>query len=120
MKKLVYTLIGSSLAMLSIIYFLGKSSPEYKAIIDQLNPLVRPSESYVKTIAPSRNLEHGYFEYQQDAFDKEGQEIPLIFTADHKLKMNHYLKISHKGKHVITYEEVQKDELPQKVKEKLD
>ncbi|ELA06084.1 hypothetical protein EFM7_0654 [Enterococcus faecalis M7] len=38
----------------------------------------------------------------------------ITFTADHELKTDHYLKVSNKGAHINTYEEVNQDQVPEK------
>ena len=46
--------------------------------------------------------------YSQSAFNKEGKETQLMYTATFDVKPHRYLKITHKGHHVETFEEVEK------------
>ncbi len=60
------------------------------------------------------------FEYKLPAFDKEGKEKELEFTAVKNLRKEAFLRLYHSDKKGVTaWEEVKKDELPAKVKEKL-
>ncbi|WP_426950750.1 YxeA family protein [Bacillus mycoides] len=63
---------------------------------------------------------HKSFEYKLPAFDKEGKEKELEFTAVKNLRKEAFLRVFHSDKKGVTaWEEVKKDELPAKVKEKL-
>ncbi|OQR54320.1 YxeA family protein [Bacillus sp. CDB3] len=60
------------------------------------------------------------FEYKLPAFDKDGKEKELEFTAQKNLRKDAFLRVYHSDKKgVSAWEEVKKDELPAKVKEKL-
>lgn len=50
---------------------------------------------------------------------KEGKETQLMYTATFDVKPHRYLKITHKGHHVETFEEVEKEEVPKKALAKL-
>ncbi|UHA75955.1 YxeA family protein [Paenibacillus sp. 481] len=65
--------------------------------------------------------------YQLKAYDKDGTETPITFSAHKNLKQNAYLLVhvreytDDRGNHeVATYEEIQSEEIPQKAKEKMD
>ncbi|MED0990220.1 MULTISPECIES: YxeA family protein [Bacillus] len=61
-----------------------------------------------------------YFEYKLKGFDKDGTEKELEFTAEKNLRKDAFLRVYHSDKKgVSAWEEVKKDELPAKVKEKL-
>ncbi|GMR63370.1 MULTISPECIES: YxeA family protein [Bacillus] len=65
---------------------------------------------------------HKYFEYKLKGFDKDGKEKEkeLEFTAQKNLRKDAFLRIYNSDKKGVTaWEEVKKDELPAKVKEKL-
>ncbi|AZJ22975.1 DUF1093 domain-containing protein [Bacillus wiedmannii] len=63
---------------------------------------------------------HKYFEYKLKGFDKGGEEKELEFTAPKNLRKDAFLRVYHSDKKGVTaWEEVKKDELPAKVKEKL-
>ena len=60
------------------------------------------------------------YEYKLTGFDKDGKEKELEFTAQKNLRKDAFLRVYHSDKKgVSAWEEVKKDELPAKVKEKL-
>lgn len=60
------------------------------------------------------------YEYELLAFDKKGERTTLGFTADKQLREKAYLRLYVKvGKGVTSYQEVTQEELPEKVKDKL-
>ncbi|EMF0383098.1 YxeA family protein, partial [Enterococcus faecium] len=44
----------------------------------------------------------------------------IIFTSSKELKKGHYLKLSNKGTHINSYEEVQKEQVPEKALKAID
>ncbi|MEY8350690.1 YxeA family protein [Bacillus cereus] len=63
---------------------------------------------------------HKSFEYKLPAFDKDGKEKEMEFTAVKNLRKEAFLRVFYSDKKGVTaWEEVKKDELPAKVKEKL-
>ncbi|MBM7585490.1 uncharacterized protein (TIGR01655 family) [Bacillus pakistanensis] len=60
------------------------------------------------------------YEYELPAFDQEGKPKTLTFTANKQLREKAYLSLFVKdGKGVTSYQEVTKEELPEKAKDKL-
>ncbi|PFD40048.1 hypothetical protein CN285_15145 [Bacillus cereus] len=60
------------------------------------------------------------YQYKLTGFDKDGKEKELEFTAQKNLRKEAFLRVYHSDKKgVSAWEEVKKDELPAKVKEKL-
>lgn len=60
------------------------------------------------------------YEYTLSGFDKEGKEKELEFFAQKNLRKEAFIRVYHSDKKGVTaWEEVQEDELPKKVKEKL-
>ncbi|MGE7884123.1 YxeA family protein [Bacillus sp. NPDC094077] len=60
------------------------------------------------------------YEYTLSGFDKEGKEKELGFIAQKNLRKEAFLRIYHSDKKGVTaWEEVQKDGLPTKAKEKI-
>ncbi|KEF40240.1 conserved hypothetical protein TIGR01655 [Schinkia azotoformans MEV2011] len=60
------------------------------------------------------------YEYELPAFDENGRQKTMTFTAQKQLRENAYLLLFVKdNKGVTSYQEVKKDELPKKVSEKL-
>lgn len=85
-------------------------------------------EYYTQIVGQGKMLEdkdtsgvkHVSFEYTLSAFDKDGQEKKLTFTAQKQLRENAYLTLFVKDdKEVTSYQEVSKEELPKKVSEKI-
>ncbi|SFI68948.1 MULTISPECIES: YxeA family protein [unclassified Bacillus (in: firmicutes)] len=61
-----------------------------------------------------------YFKYKLTGFDKDGKEKELEFDAQKNLSKEAFLRVYYSDKKgVSAWEEVKKDELPAKVKEKL-
>lgn len=60
------------------------------------------------------------YQYKLIGFDKDGKEKELEFNAQKNLRKEAFLRVYHSDKKgVSAWEEVKKDELPAKVKEKL-
>ena len=97
-----------------------KQEGEIAGLIDQINPLVKEESSYIKTKKPDKFLEYDRASYTQKAYDKQGESRNLTFTAAQSLKLDRYLKITHKGAHVATYEEVNKQDIPKKAIKKIE
>ncbi|MBW8351911.1 YxeA family protein [Bacillus sp. IITD106] len=63
---------------------------------------------------------HIRYEYELLAYDKDGSQKTLTFSADKQLRENAYLLLFVKnGKGVTSYQEVKAEELPEKVAEML-
>lgn len=83
----------------------------YTQIIGQGKVLEDKDDSGVKYVR---------YEYKLPAFDKDGRQKTLTFTAQKQLRENAYLILFVKDdKGVTSYQEVKKQELPKKVSEKL-
>ncbi|RIL79226.1 YxeA family protein [Staphylococcus cohnii] len=65
-------------------------------------------------------MEYDRVSYTQKAYDEQGESRNLTFTASQSLKLDKYLKITHKGAHVATYEEVNKQDIPKKAIEEIE
>ncbi|MGT0202394.1 YxeA family protein [Staphylococcus aureus] len=109
---LALTIIGAYAAL-----FILKTIDSH-GITDQFNPLVKEDDSYVKTTEVLMRTVTTR-SYTQSAFNKEGKETQLMYTATFDVKPHRYLKITHKGHHVETFEEVEKEEVPKKALDKL-
>lgn len=92
--------------------YANHSNSELASIIDQLNPLVSNDYIYVKTISPDSVNEYGIASYTQKGVTDEGSVRQVTFNGMQELKTDRYLKLSVKGKHVKTYEEVSKEDVP--------
>lgn len=116
--KVIKYLIGlaaiSGILLFGLKYYTEGSYGEIPGILDQLNPLVEKGEVYVKTQKPEELNEYGTARYVQKAADANGKERTVEFNGLSVLKENHYLKISNKGAHIETYEEVPREKVPEK------
>ncbi|OFI48874.1 hypothetical protein BG261_05670 [Floricoccus tropicus] len=119
-KKIFIPLFALALLAFGGIYLLGDSSGEFRAIADQLNPLVKESSVYVKTQKPDSVNGYGTASYTQTAAYEDGKTRKITFNGINELKVDRYLKLTTKGAHVETYEEISKDEVPEKALEKID
>ncbi|KEK25164.1 YxeA family protein [Bacillus gaemokensis] len=60
------------------------------------------------------------YQYKLAGFDKDGKEKTMEFNVQKNLRKEAFLRVFHSDKKGVTaWEEVKKDELPAKVKEKL-
>lgn len=68
------------------------------------------------------NTEQGNtrYEYEMNGYNEDGEEKNLIFTSNHELRQNAYLRIYVKKDEVITYEEVETDDIPNKAQQLLE
>lgn len=121
MKKWMITL---SLALVVVAgavgYGLYQIMPERNRV--QFNPFTAEHYSYVKidnSHLPANTPEDGAVEYTLPAWNENGTMQNITFTGIKKLRSGAYIKLISKGGYVITYEEVQPDELPAAVREHL-
>lgn len=119
-KKIFIPLFALALLAFGGVYLLGDSSGEFRAIADQLNPLVKESSVYVKTQKLDSVNGYGTASYTQTAAYEDGKTRKITFNGISELKVDRYLKLTTKGAHVETYEEISKDEVPEKALEKID
>ncbi|WP_206859424.1 YxeA family protein [Candidatus Enterococcus mangumiae] len=114
-KVLVSIAVFSGLALFGLKFYTQGASGELPAVIDQLNPLVTKGEVYVKTKQPDEVNSYGTAKYIQKAVDANGNEREIEFNGISVLKEDRYLKLTNKGAHVETYEEVSREAVPEKV-----
>lgn len=62
---------------------------------------------------------HTRYKYNLLGFDEEGESKELSFTAGHPLKQGAYLQVYYKKDEIVTYEEVNAEEIPEKAQELL-
>ena len=119
-KKLLGIIIGIFILLFGAMLYSKNSSSEVAGTLDQLNPLVPKSELYVKTTKPHSVNDYGTASYEQLAADKNGKTRTIQFNGISELKINRYLKLTIKGAHVETYEEVRRDQVPEKALKEID
>lgn len=119
-KKILGVIAFIAILLFGSMLYSKNSSGEIAGVMDQLNPLVKESELYVKTTKPQSVNEYGTASYQQLAANKEGETRTIQFNGLSELKTDRYLKLTNKGAHVETYEEVPRDQVPEKALNEID
>lgn len=119
-KKILGVIAFIAILLFGSMLYSKNSSSEIAGVMDQLNPLVKESELYVKTTKPQSVNEYGTASYQQLAANKEGETRTIQFNGLSELKTDRYLKLTNKGAHVETYEEVRRDQVPEKALNAID
>jgi uncharacterized protein (TIGR01655 family) len=61
----------------------------------------------------------GGYMYHQEVISESGKAYDISYYAGHELKEGAILKLDTKGRYVETWEEVSKENVPQKVLDKL-
>ncbi|MFC0747701.1 YxeA family protein [Enterococcus faecalis] len=89
-------------------------------LCNRTNPFISESEVYVKTKSYDDINKDDMYSYTQTAADETGKTRKIIFTSSKELKKGHYLKLSNKGTHINSYEEVQKEQVPEKALKAID
>lgn len=94
---------------------------------DRINPFISTDEYYTVVKEDGKYLgkdkvrpEDDCYEYKFIGYNNEGKEQKIIINAPKNLRHDVYLLIYAKGKNGKYYEEVQKDQIPMAVKEKLE
>lgn len=119
-KKILGVIAFITILLFGSMLYSKNSSSEIAGVMDQLSPLVKESELYVKTTKPQSVNEYGTASYQQLAANKEGETRTIQFNGLSELKTDRYLKLTNKGAHVETYEEVRRDQVPEKALNEID
>ncbi|WP_251897438.1 YxeA family protein [Lactiplantibacillus paraplantarum] len=96
---------------------------ELAMAVDNLNPLVKVQTVYGRTNSAMSHttgqMGEGVYTYRVLTSDGQGNQRWLTFTADHRLKQRHYLKIETKGQNVNAWEAVSTTNVPRNVQEVL-
>lgn len=119
-RKLIGLCTGVLILLFGASLYSKNSTSEVAEILDQLNPLVPKSELYVKTTTPQSVNSYGTASYQQLAADKNGKTHTIQFNGLKELKTDRYLKLTNKGAHIETYEEVPRDQVPKSALKEID
>ncbi|MGO3899397.1 MAG: YxeA family protein [Lactiplantibacillus argentoratensis] len=96
---------------------------EFAMAVDNLNPFVKVQTVYGRT---TRAISHSTGQMGEDVYtyrmltsDAQGKQRCLTFTADHRLKQGHYLKIETKGQNVNSWEAVETHQVPADIQKVL-
>ncbi|CAM4152847.1 MULTISPECIES: YxeA family protein [Bacillus cereus group] len=116
MKKLLLGLIGL------FIVVIGVASVSHNEITDRYNPLVKEDWLYVKAKESGRLSKIGEVagDYKLTGYYASGEGKDVKFYAPRGLREGAYVKVKTKGEYIETYQEVQPNEIPKEIKEKLD
>jgi len=116
MKKISAFIV---LIIVGVTLLIGKGGP----IVDQLNPFIKEDIYYAVVDNDGKygaeNKGFARWEYKFKGYNESGQEQKIAMTASKHLRIGAYLKIRSKGSYGMEWEEVQIDEIPRKVKEKV-
>ena len=115
MKKVLFGLLALAIVIGGLGYGWYKSSyggtERYVKITQDGVKKDEKSDSGKRTVS---------YEYKLPSYDKNGEGKDISFTATHNLRKDAYLKVTdNKAKGVTNWEEVQKNDLPSKAKDKL-
>lgn len=92
-------------------------------VVDNLNPLVKVQTVYGRTNSAvshtTGQMGKDVYTYRVLTSDGQGNQRWSTFTADHRLKQRHYLKIETKGQNVNAWEAVSTTNVPRNVQEVL-
>ncbi|EJQ44271.1 hypothetical protein IEQ_04611 [Bacillus cereus BAG6X1-2] len=116
MKKLLLGFIGI------FILVIGVASFSHNEITDRYNPLVKEDWVYVKAKEAGRLTRIGEVagDYKLTGYYTSGEERDVKFYAPNGLREGAYVQVKTKGEYIETYQEVQPNEIPKEIKEKLD
>ena len=96
---------------------------ELAMAVDNLNPLVKVQTVYGRTNSAvshtTGQMGEDVYTYRVLTSDGQGNQRWSTFTADHRLKQRHYLKIETKGQNVNAWEAVSTTSVPRNVQEVL-
>ena len=120
MKTMIKLAAGILFLFGGLTLFSSLAPEEVTQIVDQINPLLPTTQHYVKITSSQSVNDYGTASYRQLAADKNGQTRKIQFNGLSELKIDHYLKLTTKGSHVETYEEVTKEEVPHKALKAID
>lgn len=89
-------------------------------VFDRFNLTIKKEPSYVVTNNKfGTKQEPGGYLYTQKAISESGKSYDLTYYTPGELRENAILKLDTKGRFVETWEEVQKEDVPKNVLEKL-
>lgn len=96
------------------------SDNDLAQVFDRFNLLIKEEPSYVVTDGSKAvKQEPGGYMYHQEVISESGKVYDISYYAGHELKEGAILKLDTKGRYVETWEEVSKEDVPQKILDKL-
>lgn len=89
-------------------------------IFDRFNVMIKKEPSYVVTNSKyGTKQEPGGYLYSQKAVSESGKSHDLTYYTPGELRENAILKLDTKGRFIETWEEVQQEEIPKEILNKL-
>lgn len=116
MNKIVKTTVGVTTAL--IVILVGFFTIVPKEDRDHINPFIPKEVVYVQ-INEEPVPDSQRYEYTLTGYTEDGKKEEITFTSGKVLKENAYLKVVIKGSFVEEWEEIQVEELPERVLEKF-
>ncbi|WP_338754475.1 YxeA family protein [Bacillus sp. FJAT-52991] len=113
LKIAIGTLLAVAIIMCSFT-FLVKNE-----LADMLNPLIPKKDVFVKIEGSGEKVDASTFEYTLQGINEDGKETTITFTTSKQLREEAYLKLATKRTYVKSWEEVQLNEMPAVVQDKI-
>lgn len=108
-----------TIGLIVVLVLIGSLLLVRTEVTDRFNPLIPKKEVYVQINKPGIHRNPGGYDYTLDGYTESGEKQVVTFYAGGTLRKDAFLKVFTKGKYVKTWEEVQPNELPEKVKNKM-
>ncbi|TQR16230.1 YxeA family protein [Psychrobacillus vulpis] len=109
--------IGS--LVVAVIIILSMSLLVKNELADMLNPFIHQKDVFVKIDQTGKKIDQTTFEYALEGVNEDGKKIRITFTASKQLQEGAYLKVDTKRTYVKAWEEVQLNDMPSVVRDKL-
>ncbi|MGM7634975.1 YxeA family protein [Bacillus sp. Hm123] len=112
-KLAMGTVIVAAIIVCSFTFFVKNE------LADMLNPFIPKKDVFVEIDEPGEKVDASTFEYTLQGVNEDGEETTVTFTASKELREGAYLKLTTKRTYVKSWEEVQVDEMPAAVRDKM-
>ncbi|OJG65727.1 hypothetical protein RV09_GL001067 [Enterococcus moraviensis] len=125
-QSIVGVLIFVALCAVALRVYTYNNTSTTAGLIDQLNPLVKTATLYTKTTEkyeykfPDATSKIENFVYLQTCYTGDGKKRKIEYISFGKqMKPDKFLKLETKGQSVLKWEEIDKEELPEKIRHLL-
>lgn len=105
--------------IVAVILILSMSLLVKNELVDMLNPFIPQKDVYVKIAQMGEKIDPKTYEYVLEGINEDGKKVQIVFTASKQLREGAYLKVDTKRTYVKSWEEVQQNEIPSVVRDKL-
>lgn len=117
MKKLIIVVITIGVILFVGLFFLQNVNLNRIGADEYFTQIEGPGKKIEGTL--DNGEKYTDYEYELPAYNKDGKEETVTFTAQKQLREKAYLDVYVKKGIVRSYKEVKIDEIPEKAKEKL-